>query len=262
MKLFNFSFPNDENIILLLLIIIVIIIIVSILNKSTTKSNNTYNTDNNNTMWLPYEQFEPVDNSEPQLELIFPGKSFEAPIIEEPRVINQLELQEKQINQLELQEKQINQLELQQKQINELELQQKQINQLELQQKQINQLELQQKQINELEQQIPISSLNNEQILMMSQEASSIFVPFVKKSLDISTNIMASQEQVSQKQVSQEQVSQKQVEDNYAGFNNEIDYTNVEQTQIPVEQKVSPFNYNKSVEQVNPIDMLDNYSSF
>ena len=243
MKLFNLSFTNEENIIFLLLLLIMIIMIVSFLSKSN-KNNNKESNDN---MWLPYERFEPVDQleqseqleqlnqseqSEQQLELVFPGRSFEAPIIEEPQVINQLELQQKQMNQLELQ------------------------------QKQMNQLELQQKQFNELNQQIQISSLNNDQLLSMSQEPSYNFLPFVQKLFKASNDTnTVSQEQVKQniKTVSQE------VEDIYAEFNdfdNEIDYTNVEQTQIPVEQKVSDFSYNKSIEQVNPIDSIDNYSSF
>ena len=245
MKLFNFSFTNEENIIFLLLLLIMIIMIVSIVSKST-KNNNQ---EPNNNMWLPYEQFEPVDQSEqhvqlnqselsePRLELVFPGRSFEAPIIEEPHVINQLEIQKKQMNQLELQ----------------------------------------QKQFNELKQQIPISSLNNEQILSMSQEPSYNFIPFIQKLFETSNNSNntnnVSQEQQNTNTVSQNTntVSQntntvsQEVEDTYAGFNefnNEIDYTNVEQTQIPVEQKVSDFSYNKSIEQVNPNDSIDNYSSF
>jgi hypothetical protein len=234
MQLFNFSFTNEGNIIFFLLLLIMIIMIVSILSKST-KNNNQEQNDN---MWLPYEQFEPVDQSEqlaqlnqseesePELELVFPGRSFEAPIIEEPHVIDQLDVQQKQ---------------------------------LDAQQKQ---MELQQKQFNELNQQIQISSLNNEQLLSMSQEPSYNFVPFIQKLFEASNDTnTVSQEQVKQNinTVSQE------VEDTYAGFNefnNEIDYTNVEQTQIPVEQKVSDFSYNKSIEQVNPIDLIDNYSSF
>jgi len=241
MKLFNFSFTNEENIIFLLLLLIMIIMIVSIVSKST-KNNNQ---EPNNNMWLPYEQFEPVDQSEqseqviqvdqseqseqvnqsdlsePRLELVFPGRSFEAPIIEEPHVIDQLDVQ----------------------------------------QKQMNQMELQQKQFNELNQQIQISSLNNDQLLSMSQEPSYNFLPFVQKLFKASNDTNT----VSQEQVKQNINTIPQVEDTYAGFNefnNEIDYTNVEQTQIPVEQKVSDFSYNKSIEQVNPIDSIDNYSSF
>jgi len=240
MKLFNFSFTNEENIIFLLLLLIMIIMIVSIINKPTKSEN-----QEQNNMWVPYEQFEPIEPVEqPQLELVFPGKSFEAPIIDEPYVINQLEEQQKQINQLK--------------------------------------------------EQVPISSLNNDQILMMSQEPSYNFLPLVQKLFGAS-NDKVSQEvpqlvsQVVSQEVSQvvpqvvpqivsqevlqvvpqsvpqvvpQVVSQEAEESNYAGFNNEIDYTNVEQTQIPVEQKVTNFNYNKSIEQVNPNDMIDNYSLF
>ena len=65
MKLFNFSFTNEENIIFLLLLLIMIIMIVSIVSKST-KNNNQ---EPNNNMWLPYEQFEPVDQSEQHVQL-------------------------------------------------------------------------------------------------------------------------------------------------------------------------------------------------
>ncbi len=249
MKLFNFTFTNEENIIVLLLLLIIIIMIVGIINKPTKSENQ----EQNNDMWVPYEQFEPIEATEQQpLELVFPGKSFEAPIIEEPHVINQLEEQ----------------------------------------QKQVNQLEEQQKQVNELKNQVPISSLNNEQILTMSQEPSYNFLPLLQKIFNTnSTDSQVQQpvvpvvqeqvvlkpvvqEQVVLKPVVQEQVVQQQVvqqplvsqeEINYAGFNeynNEIDYTNVEQSQIPVEQKVTNFNYNKSIEQVNPNDLIDNYSLF
>ena len=226
-------------------------------------------------MWLPYEQFEPIDQSDQseqlekdiefnQLELVFPGKSFEAPIIEEPNIINQLK-EPTIFNQLKgptMEEPHV-----------------------------INQLEVQQKQYEQLKQQIPISSLNNDEILMMSQEPSYNFIPYIQKLFNTSSpeqqNInTVSQEQQNINTVSQEQqnvntVSQEQqnvntvsqvqqnvnrvsqvVEDSYAGFNNEINYTNVEQNQIPVEQKASDFNYNKSIELVNPVDSIDNYSSF
>ena len=264
MKLFNFSFTNEENIIFLLLILIIIILIVKSINKTTkNNNNNNYNDNNNNNVWLPYEQFEPVDQLEQsdlseqlvqdnQLELIFPGRSFEAPIIEEPHVINQLKSQQKQVNELESQQKQVNELESQQKLVNEL-----------------------------LKQQIPISSLNNEQILMMSQEPSYNFLPFIQKLLNSSDNTNTVSQEVVQQPVQevvqkpvqksvQQSVQQpvqnvntisQEVEGNYAGFN-EIDYTNVEQTQIPVEQKATSFNYIKSIEQVNSNDILDTYSSF
>lgn len=216
--------------------------IVGIINKPTKSENQ----EQNNDMWVPYEQFEPIEATEQQpLELVFPGKSFEAPIIEEPHVINQLEEQ----------------------------------------QKQVNQLEEQQKQVNELKNQVPISSLNNEQILTMSQEPSYNFLPLLQKIFNTNSTdsqvqqpvvpvVSVVQEQVVQEQVVLKPVVQEQVvqqplvsqeEINYAGFNeynNEIDYTNVEQNQIPVEQKVTNFNYNKSIEQVNPNDLIDNYSLF
>lgn len=216
--------------------------IVGIINKPTKSENQ----EQNNDMWVPYEQFEPIEATEQQpLELVFPGKSFEAPIIEEPHVINQLEEQ----------------------------------------QKQVNQLEEQQKQVNELKNQVPISSLNNEQILTMSQEPSYNFLPLLQKIFNTNSTdsqvqqpvvpvVPVVQEQVVQEQVVLKPVVQEQVvqqplvsqeEINYAGFNeynNEIDYTNVEQSQIPVEQKVTNFNYNKSIEQVNPNDLIDNYSLF
>ncbi len=269
--------------------------IVNVINRAT-KNNNQ---EQNNNMWLPYEQFEPIDQSDQseqlekdiefnQLELVFPGKSFEAPIIEEPNIISQLK-EPTIFNQLKgptMEEPHV-----------------------------INQLEVQQKQYEQLKQQIPISSLNNDEILMMSQEPSYNFIPYIQKLFNTSSpeqvqvqqnvNTVSQEQQnvntvsqvqqnvntVSQEQqnvntVSQEQqnvntvsqvqqnvntVSQVQqnvntvsqvVEDSYAGFNNEINYTNVEQNQIPVEQKASDFNYNKSIELVNPVDSIDNYSSF
>ena len=241
MKLFNFSFTNEENIIFLLLLLIMIIMIVNVINRAT-KNNNK---EQNNNMWLPYEQFEPIDQSDQleqlekdiefnQLELVFPGKSFEAPIIEEPNIINQLK-EPTIFNQLKgptMEEPHV-----------------------------INQLEVQQKQYEQLKQQIPISSLNNDEILMMSQEPSYNFIPYIQKLFNTSSPEQQNVNTVSQEQQNVNTVSQV-VEDSYAGFNNEINYTNVEQNQIPVEQKASDFNYNKSIELVNPVDSIDNYSSF